>query len=130
MGSALCKEFVVKAGTHEGSVLWMLRFTIAVDVTKKYTKEGLMHDILSADDLVLMIVSMEILKKKFLKWKKAFESQGLKVYFKNKKNDGEWFESRITQKQSRSMCQVRCRVMEIQRCAQNVVNRCMETISK
>ena len=65
MRSALCKEFGVKAGTHEGSVLWMLRFTIAVDVIKKYAKEGLMHDNLSADNLVLKIVSKEILKKNF-----------------------------------------------------------------
>ena len=38
-----------------------------------------MNEILYADDLVLMSESIESLKEKFLKWKEAFESNGVKV---------------------------------------------------
>ena len=37
------------------------------------------------DDFVLMSERIENLKEKFLKWKEAFESKGLKVNFKNTK---------------------------------------------
>ena len=38
-----------------------------------------MSRMLSADDLVLTSEMMEVLRKKFRKWKEAFESKGLKV---------------------------------------------------
>ena len=44
-----------------------------------------MNEILFADNLVLMSKSIENLKEKFLKWKEAFESKGLKVNFKKTK---------------------------------------------
>ena len=44
-----------------------------------------MNEILYADDLVLMSESIENLKEKFLKWKEAFESNGLKVNLKKTK---------------------------------------------
>ena len=45
-------------------------------------REGLMNEILYADDLVLMSESIENLKEKFSKWKEAFESKRLKVNLK------------------------------------------------
>ena len=39
----------------------------------------MVNEILYADNLILMSESIEDLKKKFLKWKKAFESKRLMV---------------------------------------------------
>ena len=55
---------------------------MAVDTISENAREGLISEILHADDLVLMSVNIENLKEKFLKWKKAFESKGLKVNLK------------------------------------------------
>ena len=44
-----------------------LLFAIAVDVILENTREGLMNEILYADDLVLMSESKENLKEKFFK---------------------------------------------------------------
>ena len=42
-------------------------------------RNGLMSEMLYADDLVLTSEMMEGLREKFWKWKEAFESRGLKV---------------------------------------------------
>ena len=44
-----------------------------------------MNKVLYADDLALISKSKENLKEKFLKWKEAFESKGLKVNLKKTK---------------------------------------------
>ena len=85
VGSELSEESVVQVGVHQGSVLWPLLFAIAVDVISEKSREELMNKILYADDLVLMSKSIENLKEKFLKWKDAFESKGLKVNLKKTK---------------------------------------------
>ena len=69
----LFQEFFRQVGVHQGSVLSPLLFAIAVDVISENPREGLMNEILYADDLVLMSESMESLKEKFLKWKEAFQ---------------------------------------------------------
>ena len=66
---------MVQVGVHQGSVLSSPRFAIAVDVISENAREGLMNEILYADDLVLMNKSIENLKEKFFKWKEAFESK-------------------------------------------------------
>ena len=40
--------------------------------------EGALSESLYADDLVLMSETMEELRNKFINWKEAFESKGLK----------------------------------------------------
>ena len=62
-----------------------LLFTITVEVITENPREGLMKEILHADDLVLMNESIENLKEKFLKWKEAMESKGLKANLKKTK---------------------------------------------
>ena len=62
-----------------------LLFTIVVDVITENTIEGLMNEILYADDLVVMSKSMENLRDNFLKWREALESKRLKVNFKKTK---------------------------------------------
>ena len=82
-------------------MLLPLLFAIAVDVISENAREGLMNEILYADDFVLMSDSMENLKEKFLKWKEAtFESKGLKVNIKKTKAmvsslKGEVFKSKV-----------------------------------
>ena len=79
VGSGLSEEFPVKVGVHQGSVLSPLLFAIVVDVVTESAREGLMKEILYADDLVLMSETMEDLREKFRKWKGAFESKGMRV---------------------------------------------------
>ena len=85
MGSELSQEFLIQVGVHQESVLSPLLFAIAVDIISENATEGLMNEILHADDLVLMSECVENSKKKFLKWKEAFESKGLKVNLKKTK---------------------------------------------
>ena len=85
MGSELSQEFLVQVAVDQGSVLSPLLFAIAVDVISENAREGLMNEILYADGLVLMSESIQNLKKKFLKWKEAFECKGLKVNLKKTK---------------------------------------------
>ena len=47
-----------------------------VDVLIENAREGLMKEV--SDDLVLMIKMKEGLKERFLKWRSALESKGLK----------------------------------------------------
>ena len=56
-----------------------LLFAIMVDVITESMRNGLMSEMLYADDLALTSETMEGLREKFWKWKEAFESKGLKV---------------------------------------------------
>ena len=56
-----------------------LVFAIVVDVVTESVRNGLMSEMLYADDLVLMSETMEGLRKKLWKLKEAFESKRLKV---------------------------------------------------
>ena len=60
-------------------VLLPLLFALVVDMVTKCAREGLLKEILYADDLVLTSESLEELQEKFRKWKEAFESKGMKV---------------------------------------------------
>ena len=67
LGSELSQEILVQVGVHQGSVLSPLLFAIAVDVISENPREGLMNEILYADDLVLGSEGMKNLKEKFFK---------------------------------------------------------------
>ena len=64
---------------YQGSVLSPLVYATVVDVVMESVRNGLMSEILYADDLVLLIETMEGLREMFWKWKEAFKSKGLKV---------------------------------------------------
>ena len=51
VGSGTSEEFGIRVGVHQGSVLSPLIFAIVVDVTE-HAREGLLNEILYADDLV------------------------------------------------------------------------------
>ena len=76
--SELTEEFEVKLGMHQGSVLSPFIFAVVVDVIE-FAREGALSVLLYADDIVLMSEIFERPRNKFLKWKEAFESKGLKV---------------------------------------------------
>ena len=64
---------------HQGSLLSQLVFAIMVDVVTESVRNGLISEMLYADDLVLTSETMEGLRETFWKWKEAFDSKGLKV---------------------------------------------------
>ena len=52
-------------GVHQGSLLSALLFAIVADVIKENGREGLMKEILHADNTVLMSESIKNLRKSF-----------------------------------------------------------------
>ena len=77
--SELSEEFEVKVGMYQGSVPSPFIFAVVEDGVTKLAREGALRELLHADDLVLMSETIEGLSDKFLKWKEALESKGLKV---------------------------------------------------
>ena len=67
VGLELSKDFEVEVGVYQGSVLSLLVFAIMVDVVTENVRNGLMIEMLYADDLVLTSETMEGLREKF--WK-------------------------------------------------------------
>ena len=59
VGSGTLEEFGVCVGVHQGSELSPLIFAIVADVVTEHAREGLLNEILYADDLVLMSESMD-----------------------------------------------------------------------
>ena len=73
VGSRTSEEFWVRVGVHQGSVLSPLIFAIVVNVVTKHAREGLVNEILCADDLVLMSESLDDFRERFqdgeVRWK-------------------------------------------------------------
>ena len=79
VGKGMSEAFSVKVGVHQGSVLSPFLFAIVMDVVCGDVMEGLLFEILYADDLVLMAESMEELQLKFDRWRGVIEKKGMKV---------------------------------------------------
>ena len=82
-------------GVHQGSDLSPLLFAIVVDIATENAK-----NFWYADYLALMSEMKENLKKRFLKWRNALESKGMKVNLEKTKVmvcglEGEFIRSRI-----------------------------------
>ena len=73
------EEFEVKVGVHQGSVLSPLLFVVVMEVLMQDVREGLLWELLYADNLVLMAESIEELKWKVLWWKECMQAKGLKM---------------------------------------------------
>ena len=72
------KEFAVRVGIHQGSVLLPFIFAVVMDVvTEEVAKEG--HAVMYADNLVLICETKEEARQRYVAWKNALESKGLKV---------------------------------------------------
>ena len=79
VGSGTSEEFGVRVDVHQGSVLSPLIFAIVSDVVTDHAREGLLNEILYANDLVLMSESLDDLRERFKRWRSALEDKGLKV---------------------------------------------------
>ena len=73
------EEFDVGVDVHQESVLSPFLFSIVLDVLSEDGRKGTLYELLYADDLVLMVETMEELEAQFIRWKAAFEGKGLKV---------------------------------------------------
>ena len=98
--SAYSREFEVKVGVNQGSVLSPLLFAIVVDVITENARKSVVNELLYADDLVIMSKDMEDLKERFWNWKDALESKGLKVNTRKTKlmvsgSEGKLYKSKI-----------------------------------
>ena len=58
--SEFSEEFYVAVGVNQGSVLSPLLFAIVVDVVTENAREGLIKELLYADDLVIMSEAMQV----------------------------------------------------------------------
>ena len=72
------KEFAVRVGINQGSILLPFIFDVVMDVvTEEVAKKG--HALMYADDLVLICETKEEARQRFVAWRNALESKGLKV---------------------------------------------------
>ena len=72
------KEFAVRVGIHQWSILSLLIFAVVMDVvTEEVAKEG--HALMYADDLVLICETKEEARQRFVAWRNALESKRLNV---------------------------------------------------
>ena len=60
-------------------MLLPLIFAVVVDDVTEHAREGLLNEILYADDLVLMSDTLEDLRQRFQRWRNAWEGKRLKV---------------------------------------------------
>ena len=72
------REFAVKVGIYQGSILSPLIFAVVMDmVTEEVVKEECA--VMYADDLVLISETKEEARQRFVAWRNVLESKGLKV---------------------------------------------------
>ena len=78
------KEFAVRVGIHQGSIHLLFIFAVVMDVgTEEVAKEG--RALMYADDLVLICETKEEARQRYVAWRNALESKGLKVYISKTK---------------------------------------------
>ena len=79
----------MKVGVHQGSKLSQLVFAIMVDVVTENERNGLMSEMLHADDLVLMNETMEGLRE-VLEMEGGIREQGAESEPREDKSGSEW----------------------------------------
>ena len=79
VGEGFSKEFEVKVGVHQGSVLRPLLFIIVLEALSREFRAGVPWEDLYADDLVIIADSLEECVRRLLIWKEAMEKKGLRV---------------------------------------------------
>ena len=79
VGEGFSKEFEVKVGVHQGSVLSPLLFIIVLEALSREFQAGVPWEDLHADNLVIIADSLEECVRRLLVWKEAMEKKGLRV---------------------------------------------------
>ena len=79
VGEVFSKEFEVKVGVHQGSVLSPLLFIIVLEALSREFRAGVPWEDLYADDLVISADSLEECVRRLLIWKEAMEKKGLRI---------------------------------------------------
>ena len=79
VGEGFSKEFEVKVGVHQGSVLSPLLFIIVLEALSHEFRTGVSWEDLFAEDLVIIADSLEECVGRLLIWKEAIEQTGLRV---------------------------------------------------
>ena len=85
VGGSYSKEFGVKVGVHQGSVLSPLLFIIVLEALSRSFRNGCPFELLYADDLAIIATTKEELLTKLAKWKEEMEAKGLRVNMKKTK---------------------------------------------
>ena len=75
----LSSSFSVKVGFHQGSTLSLLFFIMVMDALKEDMRDGLLMELLYAEDLVFCGESFNEVMVKYERWKNAVKGTGLRV---------------------------------------------------
>ena len=79
------ESFDVKVGVHQESILSPLLFTLVMDEVTKDIREGVVKEMLYADDYVLVGDYWEEVESRYTRWKKALQEKGMKINVNKKK---------------------------------------------
>ena len=79
VGEGYSKQFEVKVGVHQGSVLSPLLFIIVLEALTREFRCRVHWEDLYADDLVIIAESLEECVRRLLTWREAMEEKGLRV---------------------------------------------------
>ena len=79
VGEDFSKEFELKVGVHQGSVLSPLLFVIVLEALSREFRAGVPWEDRYADDLVIIADSLEECVSRLLIWKEAMVKKGLRV---------------------------------------------------
>ena len=90
VGLELCEEFEVKVGVQQGSVLSQLVFVIVVDVVLESVRNGLMYEMLYADDLALISETIEGREGEDLEIEGGVQEQGAEGEPLEDESGSEW----------------------------------------
>ena len=90
VGLELCEEFDVKVGVKLGFVLSPLVFAIVVEVVLESVKNGLMYEMLYADDLVLISETIEGREGEDLEIEGGVQEQGTEGEPLEDESGSEW----------------------------------------
>ena len=77
--SELSEEFKIKVGMHQGFVPSPFLFVVVLDVVTELAGDGVLSELLYADDLFMMSEIIKGFCNKFMKCREAFDSDGSKV---------------------------------------------------
>ena len=76
--AGLSESFEVKVGLIQGSVLSPLLVAAVMAIVSSEARNGLHSELLYADDLVLMVPTMEQLRRRVGEWRASLLDKGLK----------------------------------------------------